>query len=96
MKVFALISAIHRLFDLLILLIIIRSFLTFVPTSSNNSLVRFIFKVTEPVLLPFRILISDFMPRSSGYYVDFSPLIAILVINLFRSVITRLILIIIR
>jgi YggT family protein len=46
----------------------------------NNSIVQFIFDVTEPVLRPIR----DLLPPTSG--IDFSPLLVFLAISILMGV----------
>lgn len=91
MSVFTIVAAAHRLIDLIILLIVIRSFLSFMPSSYNNNIARLIYRFTEPILMPFRDLLANVLPGGGGFYLDLSPLLAIFVLNLFRNVVTRLI-----
>ncbi|MDD6255154.1 MAG: YggT family protein [Eubacteriales bacterium] len=52
-------------------------------------LYRFIHTVTDPFVMPFRRLLSSFSMR---YGIDFSPLIAILVIEFIARILTRILL----
>lgn len=59
------------------LILLARVLLTWFPDiDRNNSIVQFLFDVTEPVLQPVR----QFLPPTSG--IDFSPLVVFLAITL--------------
>src|SRR3989344_8672304 len=59
-------------------LIIVRALVSWVNPDPNNTIVVFLYRVTEPILAPFRRLI----PWQVG--VDLSPLIAILFLMFVR------------
>ena len=69
---------------ILVLAIIIRSLLSFAPIDRSHPIVQLLFQFTEPFLRPIR----NIMP-SAGMF-DFSPLIAILVLNVIRFVLGSL------
>jgi len=77
---------------ILIYAIVIRAILSFVPqlTSSNNKLVGFLvshlYDVTDPILKPFQ----RFQIGGPAMAVDLSPIIAIIALELIRSLIARL------
>lgn len=79
-----LIKAIDLFFQFIYLLIVARVFLSWLPSSANTSIGRFIFQVTEPILEPFRALFSRFIPKGPGLYLDFSPVVALLVLEILR------------
>lgn len=62
-------------------LIIIRVFLSWIPHDPYKPVFRFIYEITEPVLAPFRKLIGRRMT------IDFSPVIAIVVLQLVESLV---------
>lgn len=72
-------------------LIIARILMSWLPVSNSNSLVNsvmsFIYDVTEPFLAPFRRLI----PISSSLPIDFSPILALLALGLIQSFVSRFI-----
>ncbi len=68
-------------FEVLVWLIIIRCILSFIRHDPYHPLLRFIYDITEPVMAPFRRLV----PVAAG--LDFSPLIAIMVIELVRRLV---------
>ncbi|MDN5345291.1 MAG: YggT family protein, partial [Clostridia bacterium] len=57
------------------------------PHDPYHPIMRFIYEITEPVLAPFRRL----MPRTS-IPIDFSPLIAVLVLQLVERLLISFIL----
>jgi len=67
------------------ILIIIRIVLSWVAPSSRNEFTELVYHVTEPVLKPFRMLIP-----LGNMRMDFSPIIALVVLNLIRSLAFRL------
>ncbi|MDR3600625.1 MAG: YggT family protein [Desulfosporosinus sp.] len=82
------IQVIDKVITILIYAIVIRALLSFVPnlTSSNNKLVSLLYDVTDPILKPFQ----RFQIGGAAMPVDFSPMIAIIVLELIRTVIWRL------
>lgn len=69
----------NKLVQVIELLIIIRMFLSFITRDFSNPIVSFIYQVTEPLLAPFRELISK-LNINTGM-LDFSPLLAIMFLN---------------
>jgi len=84
---FLLIQIINTTFRLYSYLILARIFLSWIPVDHYNPIVQFIYKITEPVLAPFRII----LPLGSMGF-DLSPIIVFFLLNLLqRSVINILI-----
>ncbi len=81
---------INLIFDLLLLLIIIRVLLSWIRPDPYNQLVRFIYEATEPILAPIRNGISVLIPAYRNMPVDFSPIIAIVLLKLLRNIIIML------
>lgn len=77
---------VDKVITILIFAIIIRTFLSFIPQIKPNQLITLIYDVTDPLLKPFQ----RFQISGAGMGVDFSPLIAIIVLNLIQSLIVRL------
>ncbi len=71
-----LVTLLRVAFEVLNWLIIARILMTWVPHNPRSPTFRFLFEITEPVLAPFRRL----LPK--GSMMDFSPIIAILVLQL--------------
>lgn len=74
-------------FSLYTFLILVRCILSWLPFGRGNALVRFIYEMTEPVLYPFRRLLGGFMVG-----IDFSPVLAVMVLEFARQLILRLLL----
>lgn len=84
---FLLIQIINTTFKLYSYLILARIFLSWIPVDHYNPVVQFIYKITEPVLAPFRII----LPLGSMGF-DLSPIIVFFLLNLLqRSIINILI-----
>ena len=67
----------------LVLLIFVRVIMSWVPMRLPFGLNELVWNVTEPVLAPIR----RFMPMAGG--MDFSPLIALLLIQIVASILLR-------
>ena len=61
--------------------------LSWINPDPHNPLVRFLRSITDPVLLPFRRLL---MPLTRQIMIDFSPIIAFLLIGLLQNVLRRI------
>jgi YggT family protein len=64
-------------------IIIIRALISWVSPSPYNPIVRFLYRVTEPVLRPVRRMLP-----LQGLGIDFSPVIVILVIYILQRFLT--------
>lgn len=82
-----LIKTVDIFFRFIHFLVLARVILSWLPISSNSQLVRFIYQVTDPILEPFRVLLSKLIPPRAGFYLDFSPVIALMALNVLRHVI---------
>jgi len=78
------IQFVNIVFEVLTWLIIIRCILSFVRHDPYQSLIRFIYEVTEPIMAPFRRLI----PATGG--IDFSPIVAMLAVTLVQKLVVQL------
>lgn len=67
------------------LLIIARSIMSFFPVDRSNFAVKMVFDLTEPILAPIRSL----LPQTG--MLDFSPMVAILLVILLEPLLTSLI-----
>ncbi len=67
-------------FRILTIAIFIRCFLSFFPVSRDNAFVNIIILVTEPILGPLRVIYQR-SPLGGGT-VDFSPIIALILMNI--------------
>jgi YggT family protein len=76
----ALAKLLNALFDMALLIILIRVILSWANADPYNQLVRGIYALTEPILAPFRRLIPPW--KAGG--LDLSPLFAMLTIELLQ------------
>lgn len=77
---------VNTVFDLLSLAIIARILMSWFQVNSHSPIARFIIEVTDPILRPIQRL----MPRTG--MIDFSPLIALIGMDILNSLIIRLLL----
>ncbi|MDI6602197.1 MAG: YggT family protein [Thermoanaerobacteraceae bacterium] len=90
----ALISTFNIFLNLLNILIVIRVILSFIRVDYYNPIIHIIYELTEPILVPFRRLLMN-SSISKSFYVDFSPMIALLFIDyIVRPIVFNLIYII--
>lgn len=78
-------QVIDKVITILIFAIVIRSFLSFLPQFRANKLSMLLYDVTDPLLKPFQ----RFQLGGASMAVDFSPLLAIIVLNLIQAWIVR-------
>jgi YggT family protein len=76
------------LFNFVEILIIVRVFMSIFRISLDNSIGKIIYELTEPILLPARMLLNK-LGLDRGM-IDFSPWIAILLLRIIYSVIMRI------
>jgi len=81
---------VNFVFDLLMLLIIARVVISWIRPDPYNQLVRFIYESTESMLAPIREGIATLIPSSRNMPLDFSPIVAIILLRLLRDIIIRL------
>lgn len=70
-------------FEVLNWLIIIRVLLSWIRHDPYHPIIKFIYEITEPILAPFRRLI----PIRPGMPIDWSPFIAILVLQFVERIV---------
>lgn len=86
-------NVIDLAFQIFYYALLIRIILSFFATTSHSrhflyQLRMIVFKVTEPVLAPFRNLIPPIQVGAG--YLDLSPLIALVLLNIVRNLILSL------
>jgi YggT family protein len=79
-----LIGFVQLLFDLVILVLLARVLLSWVQVDPRNPIVNLIHQLTEPLLAPIRRL----LPQSGA--LDFSPMIAFVVVLLAEQIVLSL------
>lgn len=80
-----LVALIEIVGNIISLLIIARSLLSFFPVDRNQVIVKMIYDLTEPMLAPIRNL----LPQTG--MLDFSPMVAILLIILLEPLLTSVV-----
>lgn len=75
------IGLIRFLFELYAVILLARVLLSWVQIDPNNQLVKIIYQLTEPLLAPIRRL----LPQSGG--IDFSPIVAFIVLLIVEQVV---------
>ena len=73
------IEAIIMLLYLIQFLVIVRIFMSWIPTNRNTTFMRYLYMVTEPILSPIRNLLAK-TPLGNSMF-DFSPLVIFLLIS---------------
>ncbi len=63
------------------LLIVVRCILSFIPHNPYGSLIHYVYEITEPVLAVCR----KFLPESLRYPMDFTPMVALLLVQVVYS-----------
>ena len=87
---YILINVTLNLLRIIEIIIIARCILSFIPQLKNNQFVKLIIWVTEPVLLPARLLLKKFMPNDAPP-IDFSPILTYLFLIVIRIIFTSVI-----
>ena len=77
--------------DIISWVIIIRCFLSWLPVDRRNPIVGFIYRFTEPILKPVRIMVSK-SPLGEGMPIDFSPIIAFFIIEALYRIVASILL----
>lgn len=82
-----LINAVNMFFHVLTLMLFIRVILSWFPMGRNNRLMELLYFLTEPILVPIRNLVHRSPLGGPGMVIDFSVLIAFILIRLVQNVI---------
>ena len=85
------ISAIDLVLRIIEYAILARVIISWLPISRDNQIIRLLYQITEPILAPIRGIIQR-SAISRNMIIDFSPLIAFLLIRLIRNMLIRLLL----
>ncbi len=89
---YRLIYVVQSLFKVYYIMILIRVFLSWLPHNPTNSVISFIYEVTELLIGPSRRILRRYL----NHYpigIDFSPLVALIILQLIEWVIIRVLLI---
>ena len=71
------------------LIIIVRAVISWVNPDPYNPIVRILYRLTEPVLHPIRNVL---MKWTGHMGIDFSPFIAIILLDVFRRILIKILL----
>ncbi len=87
--VFYALNMVLRAFQIILLA---RVLISWLPVSRYNKAVDLLYAITEPVLSPIRNMLSQsrFMNNSMFSMMDFSPLVAFILIGIIQNVLARL------
>ena len=69
-----------------------RAISTWLPISRDNFIVRLLYMLTEPVVAPIRAAMRKSPLGGPGMMIDFSPVIAMMLIMLARTILINLLL----
>jgi YggT family protein len=83
--VYNVVRSVDMFLNLLVWLIIARSLISIVIRDYGNPLVRVLYEITEPILMPFRKIMEKLNVNTG--MIDFSPFLAIIAINIARRLI---------
>lgn len=83
-------QALAIFYGLITTLILVRCLLSWFPINRNNIIIRFIYNLTEPILGPIRNLLNN-SPLGGGFMIDFSPIVAYIVIDIVYRVLVSLV-----
>lgn len=85
----SLIRTINFLFQIASFLIVARAFSSWIaPYNSNNPILNFLYRTTEPILAPIRHFLGRYM--NFQIPVDISPIVAIFLLLILRTLLVRL------
>lgn len=84
------INALIKLLDIVRFLILARVIISWLPIGYNR-FIEMLYTLTEPILAPIRNLINKSM-GDRGFMIDFSPIVAFLLINLIQKMIISMVL----
>ena len=80
------INIVNYLFRIYNYFILARILLSWIPVDDSSPIIRFIYRITEPLLAPFRIVISL---GNTG--IDLAPIIVFFLLNILRTSLIKLI-----
>lgn len=78
-------KTLDKFFLILEIFILIRVVISWLPINRDNTIVEFIYTVTEPILSPIRKMIDKSIFGGRGQVFDLSPLIAYMILQLLQN-----------
>lgn len=79
---------ISYLFNILYFLLIVRAIMSWVVRDTSHPIAKFIYRVTEPILMPMREVFSNFGLDRMG--IDFSFLATLVLLQVIQSLVFRI------
>jgi len=79
------IQAVNAFFNVVTLMLFVRVILSWFPMAANNRLMELLYFLTEPILVPIRKLVHRSPLGGPGMIIDFSVLIAFILLQLAQS-----------
>ncbi len=86
-----LIRTVDVMAEIIYFLILLRCILSWLPINRNNGFISIIYTLTEPVLAPIRNLFAKSPLGGAGMGIDFSPVVAFILIGIVSSIIKTII-----
>ena len=86
MDVLTIKRALYYLVEFIEWMIVVRALMSWFPNSRGTKLHAFVYKVTEPIIGPIR----DIMFKRFNSTIDFSPVIALLLLQVISGFVLRL------
>lgn len=86
-----LIQAIYFFIKIIDTLILARVILSWLQVSRNNKVIEILYQLTEPILGPIRNLLSKTPLGGPGMMLDFSPIIALFLMEFIGGVLVMLV-----
>mgnify|MGYP000211529461 CR=1 FL=1 len=83
------IRAVDLLFRIMEYAILARVIISWIPIPRDNQFIRLLYQITEPILGPIRSMIQR-SAMGRNMMIDFSPIIAFILIGLIRNIIVNL------
>ena len=83
-------TATYYLLVILQMLLLIRVIMSWLPINRSNILIEFVHTTTDPLLDPIKLLINKSIFGGKNTILDFSPLIAFLILQLLQSFVVSL------
>ena len=85
-----LITALVWVLELVELGIFVRVIISWIPTQRDSKFMRVLYSITEPILAPIRNIIERSALGKNMMMLDFSPIIAFLLIGFIKSTLARM------
>jgi len=84
-------NGINIFFDILYALVFVRILLSWFPINQRSSLVVLLKTLTDPILEPIRKMVAKSPLGGGGAILDFSPVIALFLLSLVKSILLSII-----